>query len=61
MQALQGAGDTAAERNLLPEADEKRASLTKWAELLSSGRADDFKEQELVADFRGDVFCGLLG
>jgi hypothetical protein len=46
---------------LSPEVDEKRASLTKWAELLSSGRADDFKEQELLADFLGDVFCGLLG
>jgi hypothetical protein len=35
--------------------------LTHWAELLSTRRADSFKEQELLPDFLTDFFCGLLG
>ena len=35
--------------------------LRHWAELLSSRRADSFKEQELLPDFLTDFFCGLLG
>lgn len=35
--------------------------LTHWAELISSRRADSFKEQEILPDFLTDFFCGLLG
>jgi hypothetical protein len=35
--------------------------LQHWAELISSGRADDFNETALLPDFLGDIFCGLLG
>jgi hypothetical protein len=35
--------------------------LQHWAELVASGRADDFKETALLPDFLTDVFCGLLG
>ena len=35
--------------------------LQHWAELISSGRADDFKESALLPDFLSDIFCGLLG
>lgn len=46
----------------LPETvNARRPNLEKWAVLLESGRADDFKEQELLADFLGDIFCGILG
>jgi hypothetical protein len=46
---------------LSPAIEGRRATLAKWAELLASGRADDFKEQELLADFLADVFRGILG
>jgi hypothetical protein len=46
----------------LPERVEAVApKLTHWAELLSSRRADSFKEQEILPDFLTDFFCGLLG
>ena len=35
--------------------------LQHWAELLASGRADDFKESDLLPDFLTDIFCNLLG
>jgi hypothetical protein len=34
--------------------------LQHWAELVASGRADDFKETALLPDFLTDIFCGLL-
>jgi len=46
----------------LPDRAETVApKLSHWAELLSSRRADSFKEQELLPDFLTDFFCGLLG
>lgn len=46
----------------LPERIEKeRQKLAHWGEMLSTGRADAFKEQELLPDFLTDVFCGILG
>jgi hypothetical protein len=38
-----------------------RPKLQHWAELIASGRADDFKETDLLPDFLTDVFCNLLG
>lgn len=35
--------------------------LQHWASLIASGRADGFKETELLPDFLTDIFCGLLG
>ncbi len=35
--------------------------LQHWATLIASGRADEFKETELLPDFLTDIFCGLLG
>jgi hypothetical protein len=35
--------------------------LKHWAELLSTRRADSFKEQEILPDFLTDYFCDLLG
>jgi len=35
--------------------------LQHWADLIASGRADEFKESELLPDFLTDVFYGLLG
>ena len=35
--------------------------LQHWAGLISSGRADEFKETALLPDFLTDIFCGLLG
>ena len=46
----------------LPElAAGARERLTHWAELIASGRADDFKETALLPDFLTDIFCHLLG
>lgn len=39
----------------------ERERLARWGEMLASGRADDYKEQELLPDFLADVFCGVLG
>ena len=38
-----------------------RTMLAHWADLISSGCADGFKEQEILPDFLTDFFCGLLG
>jgi hypothetical protein len=35
--------------------------LRHWADFIGSGRADEFKETELLPDFLSDIFCGLLG
>ena len=35
--------------------------LQHWADLIASGRADEFKETALLPDFLTDIFCGLLG
>ncbi len=35
--------------------------LQHWANLIGSGRADQFKETALLPDFLTDIFCGLLG
>lgn len=35
--------------------------LQHWADLIASGRADDFKETDLLPDFLTDIFCNLLG
>jgi hypothetical protein len=35
--------------------------LQHWVGLITSGRADDFKETVLLPDFLTDIFCGLLG
>ena len=37
-----------------------RPKLKHWADLISSGRADSFKEREILPDFLTDFFCGLL-
>jgi hypothetical protein len=42
-------------------AEAYRDILGKWAEMLASGRADRFKEQEILGDFLNDIFCGVLG
>jgi hypothetical protein len=34
--------------------------LQDWADLIASGRADEFKESALLPDFLTDIFCGLL-
>jgi hypothetical protein len=41
--------------------EEYRTILAKWAEMLASGKADRFKEQQILHDFLTDVFCGVLG
>lgn len=47
---------------LLPERVENcRPHLARWADLVASNRADQFKEQELLPDFLTDIFCGVLG
>src|SRR5208282_3391919 len=47
---------------LLPEQNAAlQPKLEHWAELIRSGRADQFKESELLPDFLTDFFCGLLG
>ncbi len=46
----------------LPDRVEKeREKLAHWGEMLGTGRADAFKEQELLPDFLSDVFRGVLG
>ncbi len=46
----------------LPEhVENSRPKLQHWAELITSGRADDFKETNLLPDFLTDIFCHLLG
>ncbi len=41
--------------------EEYRAILPKWADMLVSGKADRFKEREILGDFLADVFCSVLG
>jgi hypothetical protein len=41
--------------------DAFRPKLAHWADLLSSGKANTFKEQEILPDFLTDFFCQLLG
>ena len=38
-----------------------RPKLEHWAELLASGKADKFKEQEILRDFLADFSWELLG
>jgi len=38
-----------------------RPKLAHWAELLASGKANTFTEQEILPDFLTDFFCELLG
>jgi hypothetical protein len=46
----------------LPERVERlMPKLQHWAELIASGRADGFKETDLLPDFITDIFCNLLG
>jgi hypothetical protein len=47
---------------LLPEhVSAWQAKLQHWAGLIATGRADEFKETELLPGFLTDIFCGLLG
>ncbi|MDY0166183.1 MAG: N-6 DNA methylase [Thermoguttaceae bacterium] len=41
--------------------DAFRPKLAHWAELLASGKANTFTEQEILPDFLSDYFCELLG
>lgn len=43
------------------QVDSQQAKLAHWAELIASGRADQFKETDLLPDFITDFFCNLLG
>ena len=46
----------------LPESvGQAQPKLQHWADLISSGKADTFKETALLPDFITDIFCGLLG
>lgn len=50
------------ERFTLPASVEAlRPTLTKWAGMLASGKADTFTEKELLPDFFADIFDRLLG
>jgi hypothetical protein len=35
--------------------------LQHWADLITSGRAEAFKESELLPDLLTEIFCSLLG
>jgi hypothetical protein len=47
--------------NLPEQTGAWQPKLQEWANLIASGRADDFKETALLPDFLTDIFCGLLG
>src|ERR1019366_845252 len=47
--------------NLPERVADWQPKLQEWASLVTSGRADDFKESALLPDFLTDIFCGLLG
>ena len=47
--------------NLPERVADSQPKLQHWADLIASGRADDFKETALLPDFLTDIFCGLLG
>jgi hypothetical protein len=38
-----------------------RPKLKHWADLMASGKANAFKEQEILPDFLSDFFCAVLG
>jgi len=38
-----------------------RLKIAQWAEMFASGRAEAFKERELLPQFINDFFFGLLG
>jgi hypothetical protein len=38
-----------------------RSKVAHWADLVSSGRADAFKEREILPDFLTDLFGDVLG
>jgi len=40
--------------------DKTKAALTRWGNMLATGRADKFKEQELLPDFLTEIFCDAL-
>ena len=46
--------------NLPERVADSQPKLQHWADLIASGRADDFKETVLLPDFFTDIFCGLL-
>ena len=41
--------------------EEIRKTIGKWAEMIRSLRADQFKEKELLPRFLTDIFCTVLG
>jgi hypothetical protein len=47
--------------NLPEQTGAWQPKLQHWAGLITSGRADHFKETALLPDFLTDIFCGLLG
>ena len=47
--------------NLAEQTGAWQPKLQHWADLISSRRADHFKETALLPDFLTDIFCGLLG
>jgi hypothetical protein len=47
--------------NLPDQTGAWQPKLQHWADLITSGRADAFKETALLPDFLTDIFCGLLG
>jgi hypothetical protein len=46
--------------NLPERVADWQPKLQEWASLITSGRADDFKETALLPDFLADIFCNLL-
>ena len=46
---------------LPPQLENSRPRLEHWAELITSGKAATFKEQELLPGFLTDFFMELLG
>ena len=46
--------------NLPERVADWQPKLQEWSSLITSGRADDFKESALLPDFLTDIFCGLL-
>ena len=46
--------------NLPERVADWQPKIQEWASLITSGRADDFKESALLPDFLTDIFCGLL-
>jgi len=47
--------------SLSQRVEDFHAKLQDWTELIASGRADGFKETDLLPDFITDIFCNLLG